>query len=135
MNSDWLRHVYGTNVHTCLSARRIVCAGITLGPVREVEQYLMAMCGEIWKHLSKVALIAQYDQGIHNYLIYSGRINLVLTDNRAGIIATLHYENPSNIQTDAAEGTIKLYGLAPAMVHQYDRHKNVMTFVRERWAN
>ena len=131
-NSDWITQVYGTDVHTSLCNRRIVCAGITLGPVREVEQYLVTMCREIWKRLPKVALIAQFDQGIHNYLIHSGRINLELTDNRAGIIATLHYENPSNIQVDAAAGVVKVQGKAPAIIHQYDRHPNLVTFVNKR---
>jgi hypothetical protein len=134
MNSAWVRHVYGPDVHTCLSTRRVVCAGVTLGPIREVEQYLVAMCGEIWRCLSKVALIAQYDQGIHNYLIYTGRINLDLTENRAGLIATLHYENPSNIQTDTAAGLVIVQGKAPAIIHQYDRHRNLVAFVNERLA-
>jgi hypothetical protein len=131
MNSDWIKDVYGTDVHSSLCDRRIVCAGITLGPTSQVEQYLLAMCREIWKCLPKVALIAQYDQGIHNYLIYSGRVDLELTDNRAGIIATLHYESPSNIQTDAAAGVVTVQGKAPAIIHQYDRHRSLVDFVRE----
>lgn len=135
MNSDWITHLYGINIHKSMSDRRIVCAGITLGPISEVEQYLFAMCREIWKCLPKVGLIAQYDQGIHNYLIYSGTVNLQLTDNRAGIIATLHYENPSNIQTDAALGLVTVRGKAPAIIHQYDRHRNLVAFLRERLGN
>ena len=134
-NSDWITQVYGTDVYTTLSNRRIVCAGVTLGPVGEVEQYLIAMCREIWKRLPKVALIAQYDQGIHNYLIYSGRFNLELTDNRAGIIATLHYENPNHIQMDDASGLVTVQGKAPAIIHQYDRHRNLLGFVRESFAS
>jgi hypothetical protein len=135
MNSDWITHVYGSTVHIALCNRRIVCAGITLGPVREIEQYLLAMCREIWKCLPKVARIAQYDQGIHNYLIYSGRINLDLTDNQSGIIATLHYEDPKNIRMDAAAGVVTVHGIVPAIIHQYDRHRNLTAFVRERLAN
>jgi hypothetical protein len=93
------------------------------------------MCGEIWKCLSKVALIAQYDQGIHNYLIYSGRVNLELTDNQTGIIATLHHEDPSNIQTDAAAGVAIVQGQPPAIIHQYDRHRNLVAFFRQKLGN
>jgi hypothetical protein len=135
LNSDWIRHLYGTNVHACMSDCRIVCAGVTIGPIAEVEKYLLEMCGEIWKHLSKVALIAQYDQGIHNYLIYSGRINLELTDNQTGIIATLHHEDPSKIQTDEAAGVVIVQGKSPAIVHQYDRHRNLMAFFRQKLGN
>ena len=135
MNSDWIRYIYGTKVYTCMTDHRIVCSGVTIGPIREIEQYLIVMCREIWKCLPKVALIAQYDQGIHNYLIHSGRINLELTDNRAGLIATLHYENPSNIQMDASAGVVTVQGKAPAIIHQYDRHRNLVAFVKERLAN
>jgi hypothetical protein len=132
INSDWITQVYGADVHTSLSNRRIVCAGVTLGPIAEVEQYLVAMCREIWKRLPKVALMAQYDQGIHNYLIHTGRINLELTDNRAGIIATLHYENPHNIKMDAAAGLVTVQEKAPAIIHQYDRHQSLDAFLKER---
>jgi hypothetical protein len=73
-------------------------------PLGKSNSNLLAMCCEIWKCLPRVGLIAQYDPGIHNYLIYSGRIILDLTDKQSGIIATLHYENPSNIKMDAAAG-------------------------------
>jgi len=135
LNSDWVRHLYGTNVHTRMSHCRIVCAGVTLGPIAEVEKYLLEMCGEIWKCLSKVALIAQYDQCIHNYLIYSGRVNLELTDNQTGIIATLHHEDPSNIRTDDAAGVVIVQGKPPAIVHQYDRHRNLVAFFKQKLGN
>jgi hypothetical protein len=132
-NSDWIIQVYGIEVHRLLSKRTVVCAGISLGPVKEVEQYLVSMCREIWRCLPKVAAIEQYDQAIHNYLIYNGRVNLELTDNRAGLIATLHYESSSNIQIDAARGVAKVQGKAPAIIHQYDRHDNLLRFVKEKF--
>ena len=135
INTDWITHLYGTDVHKNMSDRRIVCSGVTLGPADPMEAYLVEMCREIWKCLPKLALIAQYDQGIHNYLIHTGRINLHLTDNRTGIIATLHYENPSNIQTDATAGVVTVQGKAPAIIHQYDRHRNLVAFVKERLAD
>lgn len=135
MNSAWITDLYGTDVYTRLCKRRIVCAGITLGPTSEVEQYLLEMCREIWRSLPKTALIAQYDQGIHNYLIYSGRVHFDLTNNRDGIIATLHYENPSNIQTHDQSGVVTVQGKAPAIIHQYDRHRSLAAFVRARLGN
>jgi hypothetical protein len=132
INSGWITDVYGSNVHKELSGRRIVCSGVTLGPAAAVERYLFEMCRELWRCLPKVALIAQYDQGIHNYLIYKDRISIDLTDNPAGLIATLHHEDPEKIRTDAAERVITVNGKAPAIVHQYDRHPNLVDFVRAR---
>jgi hypothetical protein len=132
-NSDWIIQIYGTDVHSRLSKRTVVCAGITLGPVEEVEKYLIAMCGEIWRCLPRVAAIEQYDQAIHNYLIYNDRVHLELTDNRAGIIATLHYESSSNIEIDDVTGVAKVQGKAPAIIHQYDRHEHLLLFVKQRF--
>jgi len=135
VNSGWITHLYGTDVHAGMSKCRIACAGVTFGPIADVEQYLVEMCREIWKCLSKVALGSDYDQGIHNYLIYNGRVNVKLTDNRTGIIATLHHEDPGNIKTDAAAGMVTVRGKPPAIVHQYDRHANLVAFVRQSLCN
>jgi len=134
LNSEWLRHLYGNEVCEILSNRNIICAGVTMGPVREIEQYLTQMCGEIWRCLYKVAMAAQYDQGIHNYLIYKGSVSAELTSNQEGIIATLHHENPSNIQTNESSSAVIVQGKLPAIVHQYDRHRNLQDFVRNRFA-
>lgn len=132
VNSKWLTHVYGVTVHTRIAKHRIVCSGVTIGPIDAMEQYLVEMCREIWKCLPNIAAGPWYDQCIHNYLIYSDRVTLDLTDNRHGIIATLLSEAPHNIRTDAATGVVTVHGLAPAIVHQYDRHASVAAFVRER---
>jgi hypothetical protein len=135
INSRWIQDVYGNRVHAELSDRPVVCAGVTLGSARAVEEYLLEMCREIWRRLPKVALIAQYDQGIHNYLIHRDRIKVELADNRSGLIATLHYEDPASIATDGLEGVITVHGKAPAIVHQYDRHRHLAAFVNEKFAN
>jgi len=132
VNSNWLTQLYGTDVCASMSKRTIVCAGVTLGPTTEVEQYLIEMCREIWKCLPKVALGSDYDQAIHNYLIFKGRVKLKVTDNGAGIIATLHHEDPTNIKADMVAGVVTVRGKPPVIVHQYDRHANVVAFVRER---
>ena len=131
INSDWITSIYGANVHANLCDRRVVCAGVTLGPVNEVEKYLVAMCREIWKCLQKVASLEGYDQGIHNYVIYGGEISVELTENQAGMIATLQYENPDNILIDAAAGVVTVQGQPPAIIHQYDRHHSLLSFARE----
>ncbi len=133
VNSGWIRDLYGEAVHARMSACRIVCSGVTLGPTAEVEQYLGAMGAEIWKRLSTVALMGQYDQGIHNYLIYHGGIRVELTDNRAGIIASLHHEEAGNLRIDAEAGIVMVHGTAPDIIHQYDRHPGLAAFIRQRF--
>ena len=134
INSAWLTHLYGNEVRESLSERKIICSGVTMGPAGEIERYLTRMCGEIWRCLSKVAMVGQYDQGIHNYLIYNGSVSAELTSNRDGIIATLHHEDPGTIRRDEDGGGIIVQGNRPAIVHQYDRHRGLANLIRENLA-
>ena len=131
-NSYWIEQIYGPAVLNRVSHCKIVCSGVTVGPVYKMEPYLVAMCAEMWKHLAKVAASPFFDQGIHNYLIYGQRVRLELTENLDGMIATLFYEDRSNIQTDAATGRFVVREKLPAIVHQYDRHADLAGFVRQR---
>ncbi|HWP23814.1 MAG TPA: hypothetical protein VNM15_06465 [Candidatus Binatia bacterium] len=121
-NTAWIRQLYGTDIFGELCNKTIVCAGVTLGPVKEIERYLHEMCKEIWVHLAEVTTSRDLDQGVHNYLIHKKAFPCELTDNQSGLIATLHHENPTNISIDEAGGLIKVRGKYPIVVHQYDRH-------------
>jgi hypothetical protein len=132
VNSNWMKHVYGNGVLANMSKYRIVCAGVTVGPVDAMHEYLVQMCGEIWKCLPRIAGYPCYDQTIHNYLIYTHRVALELTDNRAGIIGTLHSVDRRDIRVDASSGAVTVQGKPPAILHQYDRHASVADFVVER---
>ena len=130
-NSSWIKRIYGKDVLSQMFDRRIVCAGVTLGPTKEVENYLNEMCSEMWRCLPKIIWSAGFDQGIHNYLIFKEKFPIELTDNRQGIIATLHYEKPLNILKDPATGLVKIHGSYPAIVHQYDRHPDLVKLIKE----
>jgi hypothetical protein len=132
-NSSWIKKVYGEDVLSQMLDRRIVCSGVTLGPTKEVENYLSEICSEIWGCLPRINFTRGGDQSIHNHLIFKGKIALDLTDNREGLIATLHYEQPANIIKEPANGLVQLYGNLPAIIHQYDRHRGLAEFIRERY--
>ena len=72
-----------------------------------------------------------YDQGIHNYLIYSGILkNIGFYNNQNGNIATLHtaktlkFNNKNRLVNDKEEEY--------AVVHQYDRfNQHFLNFIKE----
>ncbi|MGH2414401.1 MAG: hypothetical protein ACRDEA_12090 [Microcystaceae cyanobacterium] len=128
-NSRWIRGIYGDDVLNNMSDQQIVCSGVTLGSVKEVEKYLMEMCSEIWKNLPRINTLHGFDQAIHNYLIHRKRIVPDLIDNQSGFIATLQYENPSNILTDSISGLVMVHGKCPAIIHQFDRHPHLIDFL------
>lgn len=133
-NSRWIAHLYGENILENMKDKRIVCAGVTLGTTLQIQNYLRVMCGEIWRCLPKIVMSGSYDQGIHNYLIHTGRVKPTLTENRCGIIATLQHENWRNIDINKMTGDVHVANTIPAIIHQYDRHESLAAHVRQNVA-
>lgn len=120
-NSEWIRTIYGENALREMVDWRMICSGVTLGSTQSVKNYLIGMCGEIWKHLPRIFRRAALDQGIHNRLIFENKIAIQLTENSDGLIATIGTESPKNLAIDAQKGFIQVHGKFPAIVHQFDR--------------
>lgn len=125
INSNWIKQLYGEEGLNQIKDFRIICSGVSLGPVSKVEAYLVEMCREMEANLPKIASSDSIDQGIHNYLSNVGRITISAVDNREGFIATLGYEEPSILEKDEKLGMIRVYDKFPAIVHQYDRHPSL----------
>lgn len=132
-NSSWIEMIYGKKVLEKMIDHRIVCAGVTIGSVEAVENYLQAMCQEFWDYLPKVYSTTAYDQGIHNYLNYSNKYKHQDTDNDQGIIATLGYCDKDSIVIDRTKNLLRVYDKYPAIVHQYDRYSELDAFFREQY--
>lgn len=124
-NSNWIKQAYGEEGLSQINNCRIICSGVSLGPVSKIEEYLIEFCREMDAKLAKIASSDSIDQGIHNYLANTGRIRITAVDNREGFIATLGYENPSVLEKDKATGMIRVHERFPAIVHQYDRHPSL----------
>lgn len=122
INSSWIRFLYGNEGLEKLGDRQIICSGVTIGSARAIEKYLVEMCKEIENHLPKVVSSNSIDQGIHNYLIATGRVSIDAVNNKSGLIATLGYEKPPVLSKDQSTGLICVHHTYPAIVHQYDRH-------------
>ena len=129
--SSWIEAIYGKDILYRMSDSSIVCAGVTFGPVKEVENYLNKMCSEMWRLLPKLIFEEVRDQGCHDYLIFEKLITPDLTDNQQGLIGTLCLENPSNFSIDFTRGLVKLHDKYPAIIHQYDRHPELLNFFKE----
>lgn len=130
--TNWIRGIYGDNFLHKISDFPVVCAGVTIGTVQKVEDYLIKLCDEMWRHLPKMAFETWgYDQGAHIYLIAEQQLSLDLTTNDQGFIATVSLENPSNFFIDFAREQVKVFDKYPAIIHQYDRHPDLLNFFKE----
>lgn len=118
INRDWLDAVAGEAARKTIQDQYISCSGITYGPTDAMLQYLEAFL----EHLKKVPVAeGGTDQGIHNYLIYTHKINnLRLFDNESGPVLTMHFMDEYRVNDQGL--VCNEQGRAVNVIHQYDRH-------------
>ena len=127
-NASWIEAIYGKNTLDKMLDSSVVCSGVTLGSAQEIENYLDKMCEEMWRLLPKIIFKEGCDQGFHNYLIFEKELELELTSNQQGIIATLSLEDAAGLEIDYRQELVKIGNRYPAIIHQYDRHPKLVTF-------
>jgi hypothetical protein len=94
--------------------RNIICAGTTLGNIKEIIHYLKTMKDNLLK--------AKEDQGLHIYLIYSGKFpKSNLSENFEGPVLTLGFVREDNIKYNKYSLIIDKKGRVIPVLHQYDR--------------
>jgi hypothetical protein len=129
--SKWIEAIYGREILHRMLSSQVVCSGVTFGRIKEVENYLSEMCKEMWRLLPKIIFAEGCDQAFHDYLIFDKQIAPALTDNQRGLIATVSLENPNNFTIDFTGGMVKVHDKYPAIIHQYDRHPDLLSFFKE----
>jgi hypothetical protein len=96
---------------------------VTIGSVEKIVDYLerlISLFTSSWGVGWQVPTIG-LDQAIHNYLVYSGALSkLVVFKNDDGPVFTVGIEK--RVATNREGQVINGRGVAPAVVHQYDRH-------------
>jgi hypothetical protein len=128
-NCQWIEAAYGRAVLDKFLDKTIVCAGVTLGPAEQIEHYLSEICEEMWRNLPKMIFEAVgYDQSAHMYLIFEDKVEVDLVNNQQGLIASVVFEDSNNLAIDPTSKLVQLHGKYPAIIHQYDRHPNVVDF-------
>jgi hypothetical protein len=122
-NRNRILEYYGKDALRSFWDEVIVCAGVSVGPGETVLEYLRAVTQEV-KRMSKLLVGRQNgDQGIHNYLIRSNALKFPVhvTKSKDGIIGTLHYYDKDALFVGDAGNISVENGVAPSVIHQYDR--------------
>jgi hypothetical protein len=129
-NCEWLRKIYGESPETLneLWPKKVICSGVTLGATTEALSYLDRMCAEFIEQLPRLAYIEYLDQAVHNKILYGdgADLDLRLTDNSKGSIAHLATSDLSEFDPDWSNGLRMKDGRIVSIVHQYDRHPELM---------
>ncbi len=124
-NRAWLRGVYGENVLRQLADRPISCSGVTIGPTSGILEYLRAMVNAL---VSVPVQWAGVDQGVHNYVAYTGLAgDVAFTPNRGGPVATLAVVPRADVDALMPEGLAHVN-----VFHQYGHHPALAEMLLQR---
>ncbi len=128
LNYNWIADSFGKEEADNLLDKKIVCAGgAVIGTPREVKIFL-----EIFLSKNFSSEKFAFDQAAFNYLVWNNLLpieNLIENDIESGEIfsmATFVFLYPINIRGGKI---LRGDGGIPAVVHQYDRHQELVKIV------
>lgn len=132
INSKWIKHTVGKKKLDEIKKNKISCCGQVIGTYDGILDYCKVMKNKIVEYKYKPSLhsilfnrkIIGWDQGIHNYLVYSNFFkDIDFFDNKHGDIATLQY--CSDFLFDNQENLINKNKKRYSVIHQYDRYPKI----------
>ena len=124
INYDWIVDCFGEEAADKLRERKIICCGTVIGTTAEMKIF----CSELWKILEyKTTNI--FDQAVTNCLAYNNLLPIenLLEIDVDGEIFTMGLTNDFSVRGDK----ILRGGRVPAVVHQYNRHGDLIELVDE----
>lgn len=133
-NSFWMECAYQKNVVNLVQDRNIICAGTIFGTKNKVLDLLIRITDDLllirksnYQNYQSVNL----DQAILNKIAYLDNINATLKTN-GDIVGTIGisvtHSNARDIITINNLNLLSVNGTIPLIVHQYDRHQQLVDF-------
>jgi hypothetical protein len=132
-NRKWIAGLFGEAVAVELGDRPVSCAGTTIARAPVMLRYLGMMTRTLLANRGLVCRRTCYDQGSHNHIVWkSGLPNPAHNGPFSERITTLAVTKDLQI---AFEGRrVLVNGVAPAVVHQWDRHPELAGFITRAYA-
>lgn len=124
VNYEWLESCFGKDAADSLRDRKIICCGTVIGTTAEIKIFLEKLLTDD-PRMGEFA----YDQAAFNYLFHNKLVpieNLIEIDTYSGAIYTNGLIKDNKIRGDFI---LRGDGGVPAVVHQYDRHKELVELV------
>ena len=132
-NGGWIRDCFGEAKRRKLSAKPIVCSGVSIATFEEGRLYAAQM--------AEVVSDAQFapcerngvDQGVHNVLMHENEVkHAQIISQRTALVANLQAKvaqvDPRSHQVRNPQGAVV------SVVHQYDRFPNLAAHYYEKYA-
>ena len=137
-NRQWVRSAAGEQALQEIGHETVSCSGLTTGTVTGILRYLEQIVSLTIAVLrdENVPIHELFDQGLHNYLLYVGRLGSVrLLSNETGPVLTLGYTPRGSVKRNAHGQFLTDGGDVANVLHQYDRHSDILNIVLKRHYN
>jgi hypothetical protein len=133
MNDGWIRDNYGEGTSSRLAGKRISCCGTVMGTEVGMVAYLRAFVGEIGR-LKSVAHGA--DTSVHNILVRESLVDrIAVVENFQSAVGTISTSPLSSALFGSDGRVLGPVGLPVPVLHQYDRHPDLMNQLVMKYAS
>lgn len=120
----WIKSRFGKDEADKLANKPAICCGTVIGTVNEMKTF----CLKMWDFL-KTDTVWGHEQASMNYFVYENMLpieNIIELDGQTGAIFTMALSEKISVKDDHI---LRGDGGVPAVVHQYDRHANLVHLV------
>lgn len=131
-NANWIKEAFGSKAFGDIGNKPIVCSGITIGNYLLMVDYLEKLTHYI---INVVKDKGCKDQGIHNYLIHTNQVKQVelIPDDEGPVSTISSYKDVTDVLLDKTKQVRSKQGQLVNVVHQYDRHWQLLWKYNKRY--
>lgn len=130
-NRRWIQEFYGESVLKMLGKHLVICSGVTVGKRSEILSYLDKMTDSLSRYYASTG----FDQAVHNYLLRTLNVPDWLIrkfgDGRVIHVGTAAW---NDLSLDASGNVVNDRGEPFSILHQYDRHPELVENVMRKLA-
>jgi hypothetical protein len=134
LNSFWFKRVGGEAAFQQTKHQWIVCAGVIGGWADGISDYLQNSSKLVQQLAPRVAL-DDGDQGVHNNLVrMQTELGFTVLPNGSSLVANVGYTKAADLTIENNQVRVHDRAEVPAILHQYDRHPQLVALIRSLWA-
>lgn len=121
LNKKWIVDYAGVEIHKKIQNERIICIGTLWGTIDRFIEFSNYFWYKLIKNQTSI------EQGIANYIFYYEKMfnNCLIKSDNYGPVMTIGLSNSENVTFDSQDNILNLKGEIAAVIHQYDRKKNI----------
>ena len=130
-NKIWMINFFGYKVQRLLMHKKTICAGTVWGTLNKFLEF----ANILWEKLLERPNVV--DQTYVNYLIYYEHLfkdDIIIKDN-FGPVITIGLTKRDKINLDINRNILNFGGQIASIVHQYDRHPDLLKIVRTKFSS